>query len=324
LLSATVPGKVIDYLHDARGRRVGRVVNGTLDKGWLYADALNPIAQYDSTGALEATFVYGTRGNVPDYIVQTDGDVYRIVADHLGSVRLVVDVVTGLVVHRMDYDAWGNVTYEAGDSSLHPFGFAGGIYDRGTGLVRFGARDYDSVTGRWTGKDPIRLEGGVNLLAYVLNNPINATDATGLDGWIDDLIDLYGKARAAKTTIVGHVVGLSGGGTGTWNPDANAWEYPGHGWIGKLTPAVTIGNVICYDASNPKETTRKHERAHTEQAEVLGDAYLPLHGAAQAASWAISKTIGNRGRHDAYHGYNPLEWGPSSNPPVPWSIEPPP
>ena len=37
-----------------------------------------------------------------------------------------------------------------------PFGFAGGLYDAETKLVRFGARDYDAGTGRWTSR--IRLD----------------------------------------------------------------------------------------------------------------------------------------------------------------------
>lgn len=62
-----------------------------------------------------------------------------------------------------------------------PFGFAGGIYDPQTGLVRFGARDYDPETGQWTAKDPIGFAGGSSgLYTYVGNDPVNRTDSTGL------------------------------------------------------------------------------------------------------------------------------------------------
>lgn len=62
-----------------------------------------------------------------------------------------------------------------------PFGFAGGIWDPETGLVRFGSRDYDAVSGRWTAKDPIGFRGGdENLFAYADNDPINGVDLTGL------------------------------------------------------------------------------------------------------------------------------------------------
>ncbi|MFZ1827466.1 MAG: RHS repeat-associated core domain-containing protein [Candidatus Competibacteraceae bacterium] len=55
---------------------------------------------------------------------------------------------------------------------FQPFGFAGGLYDQDTGLVRFGARDYDPETGRWTAKDPILFAGGdANLFAYVAAIP---------------------------------------------------------------------------------------------------------------------------------------------------------
>ena len=58
-------------------------------------------------------------------------------------------------------------------SPFQPFGFAGGIYDTDTKLVRFGARDYDPRVGRWTTKDPIRFAAGVNLYGYALNDPVN-------------------------------------------------------------------------------------------------------------------------------------------------------
>jgi hypothetical protein len=43
------------------GRRVGRRVDGVLDRGWLFADGLNPVAELDGSGGVETYFVYGTR-----------------------------------------------------------------------------------------------------------------------------------------------------------------------------------------------------------------------------------------------------------------------
>jgi len=78
------------------------------------------------------------------------------------------------------YNPFGNVISDS-NPGWQPFGFAGGMYDSDTGLTRFGARDYDPETGRWTIKDPIRFDGGdSNLYGYVLNDPINFVDPLGL------------------------------------------------------------------------------------------------------------------------------------------------
>jgi RHS repeat-associated protein len=99
----------------------------------------------------------------------------------------------------MEYDTSGNVIGNTGTADIQPFGFAGGLYDRDLKLVRFGARDYDPETGRWTAKDPIGFAGGdtnlygytgsvgkplveTNLYNYVLGDPVNLVDPLGLDG----------------------------------------------------------------------------------------------------------------------------------------------
>jgi RHS repeat-associated protein len=110
------------------------------------------------------------------------GQTYRILSDHLGSVRLVVNAATGAVAQRIDYDEFGVVTLDT-NPGFQPFGFAGGLYDPDTKLVRFGARDYDPETGRGTAKDPIGFSGGdANFYAYVANDPINTIDPDGRQG----------------------------------------------------------------------------------------------------------------------------------------------
>jgi len=145
---------------------------------------LNPVAELDGAGNVVARFVYGTKANVPDYLIKA-GVTYRIISDHLGSPRQVLESTTGLAVQRMDYDEFGTVLLDT-NPGFQPFGFAGGLYDSQTGLVRFGARDYDAVTGRWTAKDPLRfVSGDVNLYEYVISDPVNWLDIMGLDRLIN-------------------------------------------------------------------------------------------------------------------------------------------
>jgi RHS repeat-associated protein len=147
--------------------RIGKKVNGTLTQGFLYQDQLNPIAELDGSGNVVSRFIYADKINVPAYMMK-GGRTYRIISDHLGSPRLVIDSQTGGVAQRISYDVWGNITDDT-NPGFQPFGFAGGIHDQHTGLVRFGARDYDPVTARWTNKDPISFAGGdANLYGYVL------------------------------------------------------------------------------------------------------------------------------------------------------------
>ncbi|HVY28776.1 MAG TPA: RHS repeat-associated core domain-containing protein [Polyangiaceae bacterium] len=180
LLSATASTpkttKNVTYTVDGMGRRVGRQVGGKFSRAWLYQDALRPVSEITDTGVF-SQFVYAGGGSAPDFMLR-GGVAFRFVKDRLGSVRFVVNATTGVVAQALEYDEFGNVTRDTAPG-FQPFGFAGGLYDVDTGLVRFGARDYDPTVGRWTSKDPIGFEGGANLYVYCGNDPINCTDPTG-------------------------------------------------------------------------------------------------------------------------------------------------
>jgi YD repeat-containing protein len=51
LKSVDLPdGRVIEYLTDGVGRRVGKMIDGVLQRKWIYRDTLRPIAELDAAG----------------------------------------------------------------------------------------------------------------------------------------------------------------------------------------------------------------------------------------------------------------------------------
>ena len=130
LLSVRLPnGDLIEYIIDGQNRRIGKKINGSIVKRWIYAGGLSPVAELDSAGNLTAEFVGS--------LMIKNGNMYQLVTDHLGSVRLVVDVNSGAVVQQIDYDEFGNVISDS-NPDFQPFGYAGGLYDGQSsyGLVR--------------------------------------------------------------------------------------------------------------------------------------------------------------------------------------------
>ncbi|MDP3694569.1 MAG: RHS repeat-associated core domain-containing protein, partial [Desulfocapsaceae bacterium] len=121
----------------------------------------------------------------------------------VGSPRIVT-AASGTAIKILEYHSFGNVTFDSNPGFDLPVGFAGGIDDRKSGLVRFGFRDYDALAGRWTAKDPIGFAGGINLFNYVQNNPINVIDPWGT----------YDVSVSNSTFC-------SGG-----SPNVNTYEYP--------------------------------------------------------------------------------------------------
>ena len=184
LRQASLPNADVQYVIDGTGRRVGRTVStvsppSVMRTGLLFDGALQPAASTDDVGNVTARYVQATQAITPDVMIGQTA-TYRVIGDRLGSVRLLVDIATGGIAQRLDYDEYGVVTADSAPG-VQPFGFAGGVYDPVTGLVRFGVRDYDSSVGRWTRKDPVAfLAGDPNLYRYVNGNPVLMPDSNGL------------------------------------------------------------------------------------------------------------------------------------------------
>src|SRR5947209_8714794 len=106
---------------------------------------------------------------------------------------------SGAIRARSDYDPYGRRTKVQGDLDSD-FAFTGHYVHAPSGLYLALYRAYDSEVGRWVSRDPIAESGGMNLYAYIGNDPLNGADALGLDGfgtWIT------GTAQSAATWITG-------------------------------------------------------------------------------------------------------------------------
>jgi RHS repeat-associated protein len=248
LITVLLPdGNKIDYIIDGQNRRIGKKISDAIVARWIYEGQLRPVAEVDSAGNIIARYVYGMKPNVPDYVVKS-GIIYRIVTDHLGSVRLIVNTSSGAVAQRIEYDEFGNILYDS-SPNFSPFAFAGGLYDTQTKLVRFGQRDYDAISGRWTNKDPILFKGGdVNLYGYVANDPINSIDPEGKEAFLAFDMIVQSMLLLAQYDVIGAL---------TYATSALSVSGSGSGIIGGAVAgaAVSIARQMVGNLLNDKNLT---------------------------------------------------------------------
>lgn len=147
---------------------------------FLY-DGTNPVIEMDATGAVAATNTFTNRGIVSRR-VSTVSVLYAF--DSEGNVSQRRDTSGGVISDHL-FAAHG-VNLSGGASDPFSYKAQFGYYsDAETGLQLLTNRYYDVSTGRFITRDPISYSGGINLYAYVQNNPGNLVDPFGLMGMID-------------------------------------------------------------------------------------------------------------------------------------------
>ncbi len=178
LRGVVTPTKTIEYLYNANNQRVAKKEDGQIVEKYLWADLTTLLAIYDKDDNLIQRFKYAD--NRMPISMTSNGQKYYLHYDQVGTLKAVTDT-THNIIKEISYDTYGNILSDSNPSFKVPFGFAGGLYDSDTKLTRFGYRDYDAYTGKWTAKDPIDFGGGdSNFYGYVLGDPVDFVDSQGL------------------------------------------------------------------------------------------------------------------------------------------------
>jgi RHS repeat-associated protein len=97
--------------------------------------------------------------------------------DGNGNITAWIDAA-GTVVATQRYDAFGNIIQQTGTPPSN-YGFSTKPQEKVTGLLYYGLRYYEPITGRWPNRDPIGEDGGMNMYGFVSNDGVGKWDYLG-------------------------------------------------------------------------------------------------------------------------------------------------
>jgi RHS repeat-associated protein len=173
-------GGIQKNIYDVSGLRIALVENGewseyTYDRGNII---------FEEKG-LDNNYTSYVRGyNLISKETDTASFFYEL--NIHGDVTGITDI-NGATVNTYIYDVFGNILDETtGIDNM--FMYASEQYDKLSGNYYLRARYYNSVIGRFTQEDTFRGDG-LNLYAYVANNPLRFIDPSG--HWREPIKDIF-------------------------------------------------------------------------------------------------------------------------------------
>ncbi|WP_268623941.1 RHS repeat-associated core domain-containing protein [Paenibacillus alvei] len=136
-------------------------------------DGWNLISELDGEHQVKTSYV---RGHELLAQVNRQGDSYYYLNNEHGDVVRITNRL-GSILNSYEYDAFGQ-TVSSSESIPNRFRYAGEQFDAITQQYYLRARFYNPVIARFTQEDEYRGDG-LNLYAYVGNNPVNYVDPSG-------------------------------------------------------------------------------------------------------------------------------------------------
>ncbi|WP_151636244.1 RHS repeat-associated core domain-containing protein [Noviherbaspirillum aerium] len=273
------------FAYDALGRRIGKTVRSAQDWApgqqrsdtkfvWQGLRLLQEI-----TPDRASTYLYEQDGG-PSYAplarldqsVRSDGSIghgqlYYFHTDQIGTPLEVTDE-DGRLVWAGEYDAWGRMKRQVldaplkmGEEFVQPLRFAGQYEDDSTGLHYNTFRYYDPEVGRFLTRDPIGLDGGINLYRYAVN-PLSWNDPLGLNpSYIDPNTINYSQSWVSPNDYVEVMFkkGWIGDPLNVINRDGVLVSFDNR----RLAAAQSLGlkevpvNMVAGSSAYPKSTTGK-------------------------------------------------------------------
>ncbi len=164
------------YTYNGAGQRIKKVTQ-TETRIFHYDLRGHLIAETDQTGLMLAEYIY--LGDELLAMIKPGESAYYYHNDQLGTPQVLTDD-SQAIAWKAVYTPFGEAVPSI-QAVENPFRFPGQYYDSETGLHYNYFRYYNPQTGRYITPDPIGLEGGINLFAYVAGNPLRWMDPRGLD-----------------------------------------------------------------------------------------------------------------------------------------------